>query len=82
MFRELEVTSSMVSTFHTDDFILKVTASKVTENTNKVTEKLPENSEKVTESTNKVTDKLPENVKMLTEKLPENTGKLRRKNNI
>lgn len=55
--RELEVNGSMIPTFHADDFILKVTVSKVTENINRVTEKLPENI-----------GKLPENVK----KLPEN----------
>ena len=53
MCRELEVNGSITPVFHTDDFILKATVTKVTEklpeNTEKVTEKLPENTEKVTE---------------------------------
>ena len=63
MCRELEVNGTIAPAFHTDDFILKVTVSKVTENINRVIEKLPENIEKLTE-------KLPENIK----KLPENLG--------
>ena len=42
MCRELKVNESIVPTFHTDDFILKVIVTKVTENTDRVTEKLPE----------------------------------------
>ena len=57
MCRELEVNGTIAPAFHTDDFILKVTVSKVTENSNRLTEKLPEN-----------TEKLPENI----ERLPEN----------
>ena len=52
---------AIVPVFHTDDFILKVTVSKVTEKVVGVTEKLPENN-----------GKLPENSDMLPEKLPEN----------
>ena len=58
MCRELELNGAIVPVFHTDDFILKVTVSKVTE-------KLPENSGMLPE-------KLPENSGMLPEKLPEN----------
>ena len=65
MCRELEVNGTIAPAFHTDDFILMVTVSKVTENSNRLTEKLPEN-----------VNKLPENIEMLTEKLPENTEKL------
>ena len=61
MCRGLEVNGTIVPVFHTDDFILKVTVSKVTEKVVGVTEKLPENN-----------GKLPENSDMLPEKLPEN----------
>ena len=68
MCRELEVNGTIAPAFHTDDFILKVTVSKVTENSNRLTEKLPENTEKLPENI----EKLPENIERLTEKLPEN----------
>lgn len=58
MCRELKVNGSMVPTFHADDFILKVTVSKVTE-------KLPENIEKLTE-------KLIEKASVYGDKLTEN----------
>ena len=70
MCRELEVNGTIAPAFHTDDFILKVTVSKVTENINRVTEKLPENIEKLTEKLPENIGKLPENIK----KLPENLG--------
>ena len=54
MCRELEVNGSTVPVFHTDDFILKVTVTKVTE-------KLPENSEKLIEKASINGDKLTEN---------------------
>lgn len=61
MCRELEVNGSMAPTFHADDFILKVTVSKVTEkvteNINRVTEKVTENTNRVTEKLEKVTEK-------------------------
>ena len=67
MCRELEVNGTIAPVFHTDDFILKVTVTKVTENSSKVTEnevtlpeKLPENQGKVTENANRETEKLPE----------------------
>ena len=44
MCRELEVNGTIAPVFHTDDFILKVAVAKVTENPNRVTEKLPENT--------------------------------------
>ena len=68
MCRELEVNGTIAPVFHTDDFILKVTVTKVTENTDRVTEKLPENP-------NRVTEKLPENTDRVTEK----TSKVDRK---
>ena len=58
MCRELEVNGSTVPVFHTDDFILKVTVTKVTE-------KLPENSEKLIE-------KLIEKASINGDKLTEN----------
>ena len=42
MCRELEVNGTIAPVFHADDFILKVTVTKVTENTDRVTEKLIE----------------------------------------
>ena len=60
MCRELEVNGSITPVFHTDDFILKATVTKVTE-------KLPENTEEVTENSGKVTEKLAENSNRLTE---------------
>ena len=68
MCRELEVNGTIAPEFHADDFILKVTVTKVTENTDRVTEKLPENP-------NRVTEKLPENTDRVTEK----TSKVDRK---
>ena len=50
--------------FHTDDFILKVTVSKVTE-------KLPEKSDKLTEKLIESPDRLTENREKLIEKLIE-----------
>lgn len=61
MCRGLEVNGAIVPVFHTDDFILKVTVSKVTE-------KLPENNGKLPENSDMLPEKLPENL----EKLPEN----------
>ena len=68
MCRELEVNGTIAPVFHADDFILKVTVTKVTENTDRVTEKLPE-------TPNRVTEKLPENTDRVTEK----TSKVDRK---
>ena len=69
MCRELEVNGTIAPVFHSDDFILKVIVTKVTENVDRVTEKLPENSVTLPE-------KLPENSVTLPEKLPENRKKL------
>ena len=68
MCRELEVNGAIVPVFHTDDFILKVTVSKVAEKVVGVTEKLPENNGKLPENSDMLPEKLPENL----EKLPEN----------
>lgn len=65
MCRELEVNGTIAPAFHTDDFILKVTVSKVTENSNRLTEKLPENYlgiiDRIVEKANSNGDKLKEN---------------------
>ena len=71
MCRELEVNGAIVPVFHTDDFILKVTVSKVTENVVGVTEKLPENNGKLTEKLIENSNKLIENQSKLIEKLIE-----------
>lgn len=72
MCRELEVNGAIVPVFHTDDFILKVTVSKVTENVVGVTEKVTENSirvtERVTETPVGVTEKIDEKLRKVTEK--------------
>ncbi len=72
MCRELEVNGAIVPVFHTDDFILKVTVSKVTENVVGATEKVTENSirvtERVTENPVGVTEKIDEKLRKVTEK--------------
>ena len=79
MCRELEVNGTIAPVFHTDDFILKVTVTKVTENSSKVTEKLIENPDRVTEklpeSPNRVTEKTSK-VDRKLEKVTENASKL------
>ena len=71
MCRELEVNGAIVPVFHTDDFILKVTVSKVTENVVGVTEKLPENNGKLTEKLIENPNRLIETQSQLIEKLIE-----------
>ena len=61
MCRELEVNGAIVPVFHTNDFILKVTVSKVTEKVVGETEKLPENNGKLSENSDMLPEKLPEN---------------------
>ena len=72
MCRELEVNGAIVPVFHTDDFILKITVSKVTEKVVGVTEKVTENSirvtERVTENPVGVTEKIDEKLRKVTEK--------------
>ena len=58
MCRGLEVNGAIVPIFHTDDFILKVTVSKVTEKVVGVTEKLPENLEKLPENRLGIIDRI------------------------
>ena len=53
MYHELEMNGSITLVFYFDDFILKVTVSKVTET-------LPENTKKLPENSNILPDKLPE----------------------
>ena len=65
MCRELEVNGSTVPVFHTDDFILKVTVTKVTE-------KLPENSEKLPENYQGIIDRIIKKANTNGEKLKEN----------
>lgn len=81
MCRELEVNGTIAPAFHTDDFILKVTVSKVTENSNRLTEKLPENTEKLLENIERLTEKLPENhlgiIDRIIEKANSNGDKLK-----
>ena len=64
MCRELEVNGTIAPIFHADDFILKVTVTKVTENTDRVTEKLPENPDWLIE---KLIEKASANGEKLTE---------------
>ena len=78
MCRELEVNGTIAPAFHTDDFILKVTVSKVTENSNRLPEKLPENTEKLPENI----ERLPENhlgiIDRIIEKANSNGDKLKK----
>lgn len=70
--RELEVTGAGNPSFRTDEFILKITVRKVTENEGKVTEKVTENREKVTENYSKVIEKVIEKASVNGDKLTEN----------
>ena len=72
MCRELEVNGTIAPAFHTDDFILKVTVSKVTENSNRLTEKLPENTEKLPENHLGIIDRIIEKANSNGDKLKEN----------
>ena len=76
MCRELEVNGTIAPIFHTDDFILKVTVTKVTENTDRVTEKLPENPdwliEKLIENPDRLIEKLIEKASVNGDKLTKN----------
>lgn len=85
--RELEVNGAGNPSFHTDEFILKITVRKVTETEQKPnrnrTEKLPENDVRVAEKQVGVAErlpekheKLPEKVEKVTEKLPENRSRV------
>ena len=71
MCRELEVNGAIVPVFHTDDFILKVTVSKVTEKVVGVTEKVTENNGKLTEKLIENPNRLIETQSQLIEKLIE-----------
>ena len=76
MCRELEVNGSTVPVFHTDDFILKATVTKVTkklpENSGKLTEKLIENPYRLTENKERLIEKLIEKASINGDKLTEN----------
>ena len=64
MYRKLEVNGTIAPAFHTDKLVLKITISKVTENINRVTEKLPENLgiiDRIIKKANSNGDKLKEN---------------------
>ena len=71
MCRELEVNGAIVPVFHTDDFILKVTVSKVTEKVVGATEKVTENNGKLTEKLIENPNRLIETQSQLIEKLIE-----------
>ncbi len=78
--RELEANGTPHLSFHLDDFILKITVSKVAENSNKVAEKVAENSnkvaEKVAEANKKVTERLIEKANAHGERLTANRIKI------
>ena len=80
MCRELEVNGTPHLSFHLDDFILKITVPKVTENSNKVAGKVAENSnkvaEKVAEANKKVTERLIEKANAHGERLTANRIKI------
>ena len=68
IYRELEANGTSALSFHTDDFILKITVPKVTDISSIQTEKLIEPEQKVTEQ-------LTENHQKLIEKLIEKAAK-------
>lgn len=78
--RELEANGTPHLSFHLDDFILKITVSKVAENSHKVAEKVAENShkvaEKVAEANKKVTERLIEKANAHGERLTANRIKI------
>lgn len=78
--RELEANGTPHLSFHLDDFILKITVPKVTENSNKVAGKVAENSnkvaEKVAEANKKVTERLIEKANAHGERLTANRIKI------
>ena len=79
--REQEANGAQAPSFRTDDFILKITVPKVTENVTKTsqktnrnrTEKLPE---KLTEKDNRLTEKGQKLIEKLIEKAKENDDRL------
>ena len=86
IYRELAVNNAIEPRVHLDTFILKITVNKsevrvtekVSENADRVSEKVPdviENDEKLTEKVPDVIDKLTENQKRLIEKLTEKISK-------
>lgn len=78
--RELEANGTPHLSFHLDDFILKITVSKVAEISNKVSEKVADNSkkvaEKVAEANKKVTERLIEKANAHGERLTANRIKI------
>ena len=73
---EASVIFPHVPVFHTDDFILKVTVAKVTEKVTedreKLTEKLPEKPNRLTENKERLIEKLIEKASINGDKLTEN----------
>ena len=69
MYRELEVNGAAPLSFHTDDFILKVSAPKVTE---KLVENRDGEVEKLVENVDKLIEKLVEKATGNGDKLTEN----------
>jgi len=65
-----------VPSFRTDEFILKITVSKVAENIQKQTGNVTENGGKVAENHNKVAEKVADNHSKVTEKLREKAAAL------
>lgn len=72
IYRELEANGTSALSFHTDDFILKISVPKVTE---KVTVKTKKVSEKVTVNDGDVTQKVTVTRQLLLEKLIERASK-------
>ena len=69
MYRELEVNGAAPLSFHTDDFILKVSVPKVTE---KLVENRDGEAEKLVENTDKLIEKLVEKATGNGDRLTEN----------
>ena len=81
MYRELEVNGAAPLSFHTDDFILKVSVPKVTEKVTENKDRVTENKDRVTENKDRVTEKLQKIVEKsqeLGEELTDNRIKILR----
>lgn len=74
--REQEANGANIPFFRTDEFILKITVSKVAENVQKQTGNVTENGGKVAENGGKVAEKVAENHGKVTEKLKEKAAAL------
>ena len=75
--REQEANGAKAPSFRTDEFILKITVPKVTENVTETSQKTNRNQTvELPDNSHGLTEKLPENGEKLPEKLPESRPEL------